>query len=113
MKWSHICSFIFWYKCLLDVHPRINTIFYYDPLVMSKFFGLKMKLMCHLNILSWLNATSNCVHPIVHVENTNSVDIYLEIMRHIEIWIKDIYELDNLKKNGSQVRYIIFLNKYF
>ena len=34
------------------------------------------------------------VYPIVHAENTNLVDIYLEIMNHIKIWIKDIYELD-------------------
>jgi hypothetical protein len=56
-----------------------------------------MKLICHLHILSLLNIPSNFVYPIVHVENTNSVDIYLEIMRHIQIWIKDIYELDNRK----------------
>jgi hypothetical protein len=36
-------------------------------------------------------------YPIVHVENTNSIDIYLEIMRHTEIWIKDIYELENFE----------------
>ena len=35
------------------------------------------------------------VYPIVHVENTKSANIYSEIMCHIEIWIKDIYELDN------------------
>jgi len=35
------------------------------------------------------------VYLVVHVENTNSAHIYLEIMCHIEIWIKDIYELDN------------------
>ena len=38
------------------------------------------------------------VYPIFHVGNTNSVDIYLEKMRYTEIWIKDIYELDNKKK---------------
>ena len=32
---------------------------------------------------------------IVHVGNENSVDICIEIMRYIKIWIKDIYELDN------------------
>ena len=47
---------------------------------------------------SRLNINSNLVYPIVHVENTNSADIYLEIMRHMEIWIKYIYELDNSKK---------------
>jgi hypothetical protein len=40
--------------------------------------------------------TSNFVYPIiVHVENTNSVHIYFLKMSRIEIWIKDIYELDN------------------
>ncbi len=32
-----------------------------------------------------------------NIENTKSVGIYLKIMSHIEIWIKDIYELDNKK----------------
>jgi len=35
--------------------------------------------------------------PIVHVGNTNLVVLYIEIMRYIEIWTKDIYELDNFK----------------
>ena len=34
---------------------------------------------------------------IVHVGNENSVDIFMEIMRSIKIWIKDIYELDNFE----------------
>jgi len=34
---------------------------------------------------------------IIHVGNENYVDIYLEIMRSITIWIKDIYELDNFE----------------
>ena len=34
---------------------------------------------------------------IVHVGNENSVDVFMEIMRSIKIWIKDIYELDNFK----------------
>ena len=34
---------------------------------------------------------------IVHVGNENLVDIYIRIMRSIEIWIKDIYELNNFK----------------
>ena len=28
----------------------------------------------------------------------NSVDLYIEIMRYIEIWIKDIYELKKIKR---------------
>ena len=47
----------------------------------------------------------NLFFPIVHVENTNSVDIYLEIMRHIEIWIKDIYDLDIIKTNMEVKQY--------
>ena len=53
-----------------------------------------MKFICHLNILSRLNIDLTLLYPIVHLENTNSVELYLEIMRYIEIWIKDIYELD-------------------
>jgi hypothetical protein len=34
---------------------------------------------------------------IVHVGNENSIDIFMEIMRSIKIWIKDIYELDNFE----------------
>ena len=56
-----------------------------------------MKLICHLNIKSWLNNILNLFSPIVNVKNTNSIDIYLEIMGYIEIWIKDTYELDNWK----------------
>ena len=38
-------------------------------------------------------------YPIVHVGNINSIDLYIEIMRYIKIWIKDIiYEFDNKKK---------------
>ncbi len=36
-------------------------------------------------------------HFIVHIGNKNSVDTYLTLMSHIEIWIKDIYELDNFE----------------
>ena len=57
-----------------------------------------MKFICHLiNILSWLNINLNLFYPIVYIENTNSDDLYLEIMGYIEIWIKDTYELDNWK----------------
>ncbi len=34
---------------------------------------------------------------IVYVGNENSVDIFMEILRSIKIWIKDIYELDNFE----------------
>ena len=34
---------------------------------------------------------------IAYVGNKNSVDIYLGIMRYIEIWIMDIYELNNFE----------------
>ena len=89
----------FFYKCLLVVHPSINSIICYDPLVMSKFFEIKTKLICHLNILSKLNINFHLFHFIVHIGNTNSVETYLTLMSHIEIWIKDIYELDNFKTN--------------
>ena len=56
---------------------------------------------------------SNLFYPIVHVGNIHSVDLYIETMRYIEIWIKDIYELDNKKKLGSKLIYIIFLKRYF
>ena len=32
---------------------------------------------------------------VVHIGNENSVDIFIKMMRSIEVWIKDIYELDN------------------
>ena len=94
-------SFYYFYMCLLVVHPSINTMFFYNPSVMSKFFEIKIKLICHLNISSWLPINSNFVYPIVHVENTNSVHIYLEITSHIEIWIKDVYDLDNFTKTWN------------
>ena len=62
---------------------------------MSKFFGIKIKFICYLNILSLLNININLFYPIGHIGNRNSVDLYIEIMRYIEIRIKDIYELDN------------------
>ena len=31
---------------------------------------------------------------IVHIGNTYSVDIFIKLMRSIEMWIEDIYELD-------------------
>ena len=40
----------------------------------------------------------NLFYPIVPFGNTNSVYLYIEIMRYTKIWIKDIYELDNNKK---------------
>jgi len=58
-------------------------------------FEIKIKFICHLHILSRLNINFNLFYTIVHVENTNSVDIYLDIMRSIETWIQGIYELDN------------------
>jgi hypothetical protein len=58
-----------------------------------------MKLICTINILSLLNINLSLFYPIVHVENTNSVDLYIETMRYIEILIKDIYELDKFLKN--------------
>ena len=42
-----------------------------------------------------LNINLSLIYFIVHVGSENSVDIYMEIMRSIKIWIKDIYELDN------------------
>ena len=97
--------------CLLVVQSSINTIFCYDPLVKSKIFGIEMKLICHLNILSWLNININLFYSVVHVENTSSVDLYIEIMRYIVIWIKDIYELDNLNKTCKSSN-IYHLPKY-
>ena len=62
---------------------------------MSKLtYRKKKKFISYLNILSWLNINLKLFFPIVHVGNTNSVDLYKEIMRYIEIWIKDIYKLD-------------------
>ena len=106
--WNKMTTFFFlFYGCLLVVHPSINTIFYYDPLVMTKFFKIKMKLICYLNISLWLNINSNCVNQFGHVENTNSVAIHSKIMSHIEIRIQDICGLDNCtKKHGSQVMHI-------
>ena len=34
---------------------------------------------------------------IVHTGNKNSADIFIKIMRSIEMWIEDIYELDKFK----------------
>jgi hypothetical protein len=99
--WNKMIIYLFYflfYRCLLVIRHSINTMFYFDPLVMTKFFKIKMKLIPHLNIASWLYINSNFVYPIVHVENTNSVAIYLKIMSGIEIWIHDIYELDNFIK---------------
>ena len=48
---------------------------------------------------------------IVYVGNENSVDIFMEIMRSIKIWIKDIYELDNLNKTCKSSN-IYHLHKY-
>jgi len=39
-----------------------------------------MYFICHLNILSWLNINLKLLYPIVHAENTQSVDLYIEIM---------------------------------
>ena len=88
---------VFFYKCLLVIYPNINSIFCYDPLVMSKFFEIKMKFISHLNIFSWLNINLRLLYFIVHVDNENSVDIYIWIMRSIEIRIKDIYELNKFE----------------
>ena len=38
------------FRCLLVVHPSIKKIFIYDPLVLGKFFEIKTKCICHLNI---------------------------------------------------------------
>ena len=35
---------------------------------------------------------------IVHVGNENPVDIFMEIMRYIKIWIKDIYDHYNFER---------------
>ena len=85
------------FGCLLVVHPSIKQIFYYDSLVFSKFFEINTKFILHLNILSKLNINYHLFHCIVHIGNINAVDIYLKRMSHIEIWIKDIYELDNFE----------------
>ncbi len=99
--------------CLLVVCPSINAIFYYDPLILSKLSKININLTCHLNISSWLNININFAYPIVHVENTNPVGIYLKIMSHIEICKNDIYELDHFKIHGIQLIYINFLIRYF
>ena len=46
IKLLHI--FLFFYMCLLVVHPSINSILCYDPLVMSKFFEIETKFISHL-----------------------------------------------------------------
>ncbi len=97
MKWNYCISFCFFYRCLLVVHPTINSILCYDPLVMSKFFEIKTKFICHLNMLSWLNINLHLFCFIVSVGNKNSFDAFIGIMRSIKIWIKDIYELDNFE----------------
>ena len=99
--------------CLLVVHPSIYIILCYDPLVMSKFFGIKMKLICHLNILSWLNIHLSLFYPIVNVGNENSIDMYIEIMRSIEIWIKDIYEPDNFGTTWKSINMHSFPKQVF
>jgi hypothetical protein len=104
---------LFYYKCLLVVYTRINTIFCYDPIVMSKLFGIKVIFICHLNILSWLNININLFYPIVHVGNTNSIDLFIEIMRYIEIWIKGIYELDNFKTTWKSSNIYHFRKQVF
>ncbi len=43
---------VFFPMCLLVVHPSINSILCYDPLVMSKFSEIKTKFIFYLNILS-------------------------------------------------------------
>ncbi len=92
---AYLLLLIIFYVCLLVVYHSINTILYCDSLVFSNFSKINMELVCHLNISSWLNININFVYPIVRLENTNSVGIYLKMMSHIEIWIKDIYELDH------------------
>jgi hypothetical protein len=63
---------------------------------MSKFFEINMKLICNLNISACTTKYKfKSVYPVAHIENKKSVHIYLEIMSHIEIWMKDINELDN------------------
>ncbi len=42
----------FFYMCLFVVHHSINSIFCYDSLILSKFFKIKTKFICQLNILS-------------------------------------------------------------
>ena len=56
---------------------------------------------------------------IVHIGNKNSFDIFIKIMRSIEMWIEDIYELDKFKTTWkssniyhlpTQVFFMFFFN---
>ncbi len=48
-------------------------------------------------ILSRLNRSLHLFYFIAYVGNENLVDTYIAIMRYIEIWIMDIYELNDFK----------------
>ncbi len=48
-------------------------------------------------ILSRLNISLHLFYFIAYVGNQNSVDIYIAIMGSIEIWIMDVYELNDFK----------------
>ena len=56
---------------------------------------------------------------IVHIGNKNSIDMFIQIMRSIEMWIEDIYELDKFKTTWKssniynlpkQVFFVFFFN---
>ena len=66
---------------------------------MSNFFEIETKFISHLIILSWLNKNLQLFYFIAYVGYENLVDTYAGIMRYIEIWIKDIYELHKFETN--------------
>ena len=65
--WNKISAYLsgFFYKCLLAVHPSINSMLCYDPLVMIKFIEIETKSISHLNILSWPNINLHLFYFIV------------------------------------------------
>ena len=56
-------------------------------------------------------------HVILHIGNKDSVETYLNLMKHIKVWIEDIFELDNFEPTwkseniNSLPNQVFFLNE--
>jgi hypothetical protein len=52
-------------------------------------------------------------HVILHIGNKDSVETYLNLMKHIKVWIEDIFELDNFEPTWKSENIYSLPNQVF
>ncbi len=53
------------------------------------------------------------LHVILHIGNKDSVETYLNLMKHIKVWIEDIFELDNFEPSWKSENIYFLPNQVF